>query len=767
MNFLNSFSNRNRNFNRQPVSQKQSLNFKPKENLQSLEFTHGKNVILKRGPNKGCKAYVSEYYPARYLVEFAEQHYVFVYQYGLHHIGSVIQTEFGMSKIEQVIPPLLEFSVSNEQISEDNVRKIVKESLRLPETAVMRVIAYKDNNDMYHLGKLEMGTSEDNVVYCRVHPISLNSKFNTVSSLLEKLSVIIKTKESINYEMNDNISCTNIEPPEYVFVTAKPISDQDINYLGEYGQLVRFIAQQYLISTPKRVLITKRNLSTKDSVRTGTMYNIKNGEFKGKLAMVIEKREPELVLYVDATGVKMTTHRVFQNEQYIEKPITPSDVFYMDLTLKNGNLFQVNKIKSDGTIIGIEKDDNKLIPSEITKDDIWHKEPGFSFEETEEEQNEYSSDEITYEAEPYNDTDLIQTNEDDSQFEWSYNDFERSAIMHTPLTSEQKSIKLMINKMFSIFAVDQNDVYIYDLVEKIGDLIKQLRNMLKNTQFANTWIQADVKYIVAFVVLGEIIKQGMHYIFIKQLDNIPGEFISKLFEHKILTRPQNSIFLQNGWTNTFTVKDDVIKSLKKNKQNIELGTLIFENCTAFLRSIVDMIPFEVNVNDQRLSYNMLIPLVPKKKIEKQFAFIDEYLATLANNTPLPEDTNKLLWGPDYTPLLEQAKKDIIQMGEQASPENKPIWKYVYDNFEQAPYVLQKLEKMNQTETSQYKQLQQAWNVFVPHLVSFRENLKQEKQNRIETIQEEQRQKNARREMAVMSSKFTNVSLDEEVNDNEM
>jgi hypothetical protein len=96
---------------------------------QKKKFIHGKNVIMKTGTYKGYYGFVYDFHPAKYEIALEEKQY----------IPKNAIDQFPNASIIEEVPKLYVVNISKSQMPME---------IRMPGSALMTVVAYKENNEI-------------------------------------------------------------------------------------------------------------------------------------------------------------------------------------------------------------------------------------------------------------------------------------------------------------------------------------------------------------------------------------------------------------------------------------------------------------------------------------------------------------------------------------------------------------------------------------------------------------------------------------------
>ena len=129
--------------------------------------------------------------------------------------------------------------------------------------------------------------------------------------------------------------------------------------------------EKFTIGPKKEVQMSKQQIANEEKARFRYYGVVKSGPYRGQRLEIVDYSPSHLSVTLSTNGRKITSHVVrkrtkygnyiideFNNPVFETSLIFPSDVFYLDLLLKNGNYAQVNKILPNDNISVTEKDAN-------------------------------------------------------------------------------------------------------------------------------------------------------------------------------------------------------------------------------------------------------------------------------------------------------------------------------------------------------------------------------------------------------------------------
>lgn len=734
------------------------------------KFKHSPNVIIKHGTYKGYYGFVQRYEPGIFEVQFQEEQNVPVAQYGIQPIGSTILTYFGNSTIVNKIDVLYGIKVNS----------AAKSEMFFNANQLTKIVIFKDNGTD-RFGQFLQSNNKD----CEVSVYETNS--------LDELAQMYRSNDVPMSGNKQTIDCSQIVS-ELFFVSSPPTRPSDTNYIGLYGPLTRIVPEQYVITYTKTVYKTNKAIVTLDkkNPKVGSVVTIKNGPYRGKQGIVINEEPPRLAVFIDAVGRAIQSHIVKQGDQYKEKPITPDDVFYMDILLKetndpetSGKYVQVVSVVDQDNIIGIIKGSD-YIPKKIPLELIESYQPGFSFDTKHSEPEEPQPEDIfvneekeeTDETEDTDDTDNPEydydgqeeeryIDEDESKYKSSYKDAERTAFTETKLTNAQNEIKTTINTIVNAGGFDVNVYTLITNVESAFEHIKRKVSSIK--QNGKYWKKSDEKYIIACLVLYSVIQAGYTHALVSHEGDRIGNYIRQLQTHKLFHKKDisGSIFLINGWSDEFTVDVETVQALHSSRNFENIYRIMFENCNAVLQPLFGPVALNSNFNMDNLR---LIPLNTKpKEPVKLFVTVADYLAG-----NIPSSAKNILFGYAYQDIIEKYKRTLADaVNNNTSSASKKVYGYILENVERMPFALKELHAEHTSQPHKltklkYKKMLEIWKMLLDEIKARFQNHQQylESKREIRLKVEEEREKVRKRRAEIfeqnsLAGHLEELNLDDE------
>jgi len=729
---------------------------------QTVKFVHGHNVILKKGMFKG-------------------------------YFGTVVKYAPAMSRIQLTVPETLELTKLSTDIVPSNYH--FRDSIVVTNEPYMKVV-YQGNN----LVEL-VQTQPDNS--CLVRPLIID---NVPLQSLNMLAQIVKARSSPGDEtsaanvsayqtmMNEPIamlkSC-NLKFPGYLVM----LSDR---YNGFIGKIKTF--------EQNRIIITKTQKTNID-----IQNKIKNGPFKGLLVQILGEEPAQLTVRIEATS-RNETH--LMDENYQVSPITPNDVFYMDVKLRSGNFFQVNSIinRQSGLVFtGVERivsqnangqTVTKLNPLQIDDNEMSLSQfmPGFSYvapslvmrqtnlqaEETTDGAAEEApaADVSTATSSESIDGELIDSSSDDNNQTDATDDDENETLEYSEETQESQEAEdgqanLPASSSTSSLVSSFSDAQRTEAVDvELSDDQQQIYTDLK--KISKVFMRENVKVISLIIDIQTAIKTAVDQFNRKQNWNpSDGKFIAAVFFIRYMIRNGQGNVIGKGKSrvndylmrlikanvlNTNDIRSSIFSEQGERKSN---GTIksMFERAVTFVNQHFGNILLD---QDYSIDVSNLIPLNNAEQREAaasksaRFANIWQVI-----QNKIPETATRIYWPNDYTEIF--AKNESILETEKrvvGSKKGKEIYDFVKNNLRQAPLVLKQLESMPETQINRlkYNALKKTYEKTYPLLKRRFESIGKRKADQIEEILNEKAQKQQKRNLALLSNKLQEVDLENENED---
>jgi ribosomal protein L24 len=736
-------------------------------NVVSKRFMHGNNVIFKTGTYKGYYGFVYDFKPSNLDVEFEEEQFIPASQYGPQAIGATIFTQFGEGRVKQKINGIIGLFINGSE-------------MRFDESNVARVVAFMDADGLVKAAKLKnVVPMESGELMCSIEVYQLAYQSGQSSEdVFSMLSNAIKTSGTPKSQ-DATINVSNVQFPEMYFV----LSGEGT---GAYSTLVRYIEEQYLITYPKTISIQKsvaKPVNENEKLRVNSNVVITKGPFKGKTMRLLKVHEPNLTVYVDAVARKASQHAVkTKTGEFKTKAITPSDVFYMDMRLKNGKFFEVSKVLADDKIVGLMYDKG-LTPLTITRDDIESLQPGFTFtadapkeQDNESTESNLVADEVEESTESNdedNDSDVGDAEYadepketsaeyvEDDQLKATYKDVERTSVQQITLNATEKNIQTKIQTILKNYG--GYNLNVYKVIDNVQSAYKNIKALLRTSDKIgkNFWAQSDERYIVACMVLYELVRTG--YIHAVTLDdNTVHAYVTQLMDINYFRKSDinNSIFLKNGWSSD--VVADNVSAFLSSKNYYSVYRIMFENCNKLLQQWFEPINIKATYAADVVR-PMPLAQGPTFEETRKVIFAKEFFSGA-----YPTSAKKIVWGPLYSELIDTYKSALQQTINSAKNKStKDVYTFVLQNLESAPFVMKDLQEVIartrlQIDNEKYQRLAQLWSSFYAAALAKYTVSQNEKQQSMSELKE-RRQKVATKRQAIeenneMRKKFTNLNL---------
>ena len=763
--------------------------------VKNKKFMHGKNVVFTCGQYKGYNGFVYEFNSESLEVEIDEYDYVMAGEYGECKNGDMIKTKYGNSEIINGVDKMyalqlktkdnLEIRLFADQINqflciyEDKMKKVVQ-----------IVNKYEKNETMYYdIVKLDL---------------DYKKYYNNEEIMGMLANVICNDKyESIKMEMVNEVE---LNGEEFCMVIKKPVNKNDRNFIGTFGKLKWVIPEQYLVRYKRNVLVNSNT-----AIVNGKNVVFKSGYYANRSGTLKKTNGNNLVIGIDAIGKKVSSHIMIHNESYTSKRISSDDLFFKDIELKNGNYFQVNqcvesKIGKFNVFSGVEKIDNDFVMKTIKEDDECIKAlmPGFcvtlpanalcvkgmqnvkTVPTCEKDKTNLDMIMDTIEENPTEETDDVDDEQDvdgsyndegdnavnivyDAEVEMkggevemkeSFKDSERLGFIQRVLSKDEKSNMKMIEKCLIALSFQLENALVYSILENINDAIIKMKSELNNLSIID-WKTSDTKYIVACLVIYEILKSGCN--------------LSKTsFKNFVLKLYESAFFKKNDITDTIFLKSDekteipscfdLIKmnnekriEMKKHHKSgkiVEIVYLMMDNCNIILQSWFGTIAFSF-LNEER----DIFPVQKKIKESKRFLTTQDLL-----DDNIVETAKRVMWGPNSLRMVKIWKSSLVRNCDQETDEKmKLVYKFVIDNFENAPIVLQKIKDCKDDwELLKYNELKRAFDLFMLKLKKFNSRMENDKNDLLKKNLDEKEKISKRRVEIELTNNFGKMNFDKKI-----
>lgn len=724
-------------------SQNQQKN-QQKKQQKNKSYTHGSNIIFTKGIHKGKHGFVSNFFPATYELTTTGFGFVDVEKYGpIQPIGTELVTDFGKSKIERIVIGSKNHSNVNIVLYKEDESEVLKLGILLDKiydehnVSIMKLNTDKDDEftmSMSNLNLNEKNSSLSDIIEkmnqmhikdnSKIAPIQLVEKLSEkVKGGDEKLLDIMKNYKIIYKNMPENLLSEILKDfPEIVKMPKKAIISNyymffDKEHLGHFTDY-NPIKNQYYISYTQVITFKPSMIEIQDDKR---FVKVKKGLYSKQIFKIKSYNEAYLSIILASDGVKVNQNnvRIQDKAQYKTRHIYQSDVFYIDITLNNGNKAQVVKLLEDDKISIIEKINGKYEPKTIYKSEISSYEPGFSFTEdinkADDKDIDMAVDMIDVDIIDVNMDDVVDMDDvdDDNEKELDYateevkdvqedqeveqkvsfKDTQRSSYEQIQLTTQQKQYKTQIEKILKTLSLSDDSINIYETINYIVQIIPVITRESESQNDIN--VTSDINFIHVCFVLYALIRQG----YCQSLDTI----ISKLFPKYLTIKDinassiSNTIFLKQ-WNildeNIVKQSNDSILDSRKNKNYKSIVKILLTNCDKVLQN---MLNYHYNIDckmyvDEIMYKPLGINPITQRRIKDEKD--EEALSSITSATkpidiisliegPLPENEIVILWG-DYINILNSYRQ-VLQ--DKYNKSKNQGYLYIKDNLHRAPFAL--------------------------------------------------------------------------------
>ena len=711
------------------------------KNIKKVKkIVHGKNVIFKRGNYKGYTGFVCEHNTETCDVEIEDHMYVIASMYEKCGGGDVVD------KIDMMYCLKLKMkeNVAEVRLFNNQVSKFVCIYEGNMKSVVYVTDEYKKGDDtLYNIVKLNMEYK----------------KYYTNQDLMIMLSTLIcngKYKSIIGEKVNG----VRLVGEEFWMVMKSPENKSDVDYIGKFGKLLNVIPEQYLIKYKKIITVSMTSL-----IITGEKVLFRRGCYKNKVGILKNVNGSNFVIELDANGKKVSSHLVKSKDQdgYNISTINPEDLFFKDIELSTESYFQVLYCTDNG-FFGVEQTKNNFVEREIVNLDIKRMMPGFSIvsdtktmfyknndgefemDTIMEDASKGDEDEEDVQDGTYNDEgdrDIVY--ESEVEMKQTFKDSDRLEFVHRVLTKEDKSVMKLIEKCLVSLGVPTDSIKIYEVLEKTNSSIGKMKLELKKLA-VNNWKITDVKYMIACLVIYEIIRSGYNF----SKGNFEN-FITKLYDTSFFKKSDiiESIFVnvEKGeykgeccfdWIKMDDIKKVEMKRYYKSGKTIEIVKMMIDNCNIILQKWFGPVILAC-LNDKE----EIFPVSRKvKEISKRFLTMRDVL-----NDNTIEGAVRIIWSPSSLKMIKLLKANLMKKCEaESNGDLKTVYNFIIDNFERAPFVLREMEVNMKTnfELLQHRELKRTFQMFITRLKKFNELLELKKQDQLKSKSEEKQRLSKRR-----------------------
>jgi hypothetical protein len=735
----NSLSKNFSNLNIEKKEKKETTKKEKKENTKkekrSKKFIHGNNVVMLSGQYKGYNGFVYEYFPEKLSFLVDEQHYVPVTSD--NKVGDMIMTTYGNAKILSKIDSLLNVYVTSiDENGKDNSYEI-----RLPENCFMRYITFFENG-ILKIAELESIKGH----HYSMRLVKFDKERTNRMTKQELMDSVVNCLKLRNIKYGDKITKLAMEcSDEYYVVCKHPENRGDKDLFGIYGKLRGKIPQQYFVST-KCLLSVNKTAASID----GKNVKVKTGLYKNKNGELVTIDSAYLSVQIEAVNKIITDHYVYLPSGHsTRRKIIPSDVFYMDFKLHNGNYFQVTECYDD-TYNGIEKIGTKFLERTISKQDIYQMMPGFVITDKmlgsqdinrENSEDKFVLETIDEDGEMGDDYDDEQqdveyggdTNENEQEYQYektegemkeTFKDTERSGFVDRNLTKQESDYMKMIVKCCDLLGEIQSP---YLLLEKVSDVVKIMKTELERISVTD-WCASDTKYIVACLVAYEVMKNGLQmtiYDFRKYGQKLydSGFLKASTITNSGFIRCEDNLSAGSCW-NSICMSDDEKRAFKQSYKAKKYDNLVkdlMERCHKMLGIWFGPVSFAVEVKQ--------IDLIPIAKPNTKREYPKYFLTTqdIVNNRTA-DTAKRIIWGPESQKLINVWKRSLDErLQKEKNQKVRGIYHFVRDNIDNAPFVLKDLEQSNdKMDQLKHKELKRTFDTFTEKLKTFVEKNTEER-----------------------------------------
>jgi len=386
--------------------------------------------------------------------------------------------------------------------------------------------------------------------------------------------------------------------------------------------------------------------------------------------------------------------------------VNADEVFYNDLLLKNGNMFQVERVEQDASnmykFIGKERTQRGIVDKTISSDDIKEYMRGFRILTEKEDESSYdfadseydidtmdsTADESDSEGSTYGEGEEEKYTYEEGEEEPSFKDIQRTGKIYDKLSSTQKKYYELIKRILNLNNENIDDIDVYGTVDDIMNVLqsfdKQLNENNVNFDIMNSII--DTRMIIACIVSYRMLENDMVYPGFEEYIKIlydAGYFPEIDIENSLLFERSNTIF---KCTEKVTRVDSQLIKLQKMMQCFNVIIQRMMNKNILLKS---------NIESSKQLALEAKAIVPNLKEYKTFITLEDIL----QNKDIPDTVTKIIWGPgsmkyvkEWKELLIKKQDELKDSIDQKDINKRNLYRYVNDNLDLGPIALTKLSR---------------------------------------------------------------------------
>jgi hypothetical protein len=695
---------------------------------KARQFTHGNRVTILAKNFKGYLGYVRDFHPSKSLVELLASDFIPADTRAT--VGQVIDTRSG-----RVLVTDTNYVRFKNHSSPNN-------EIYINPSSLIQIGIYN-----FNIVQILKGNGTD----CEIRTFNVDGN-KTPDEQLQYIAG--KFEQSSNPEgllgSEQTVPCK--DAPALLFLNTGATNR---------GIIGKIVGPAYQIQRSIRIMMNNKSFErqTDGSVRVTS----KESEYRGATGTLIREEPAQVTVIIEATG------------RSVQLPV--SDVFYHDLILTNGNLFQVNSVSDKGTISGKERVDNQLTESQIETSQIRETLPGFQFRDAEMQRQvrddtdfvTEQSSEATYEDDDYDEStdnvDYEQPEVEDSeiaeasgsnldyeepQFKSSFKDNERVTMMADDLTDTQKRIRDQIIMILQQYGVEQ-DVNIRNLVARVEDAFKAFKRNIK--QSGLRWKDLnDGKFTIACLVLREIVRSGNASVFGNN-KNIMKTFIQKLASMNFINPKyiDQNIFVSDGWS-------EHANSTGVDKLPIQdVYNKIMQNCNSIMDEWEGNLAFPGS--NSGITEKQVIPLGTNRRRERIRRAITP-ADILARN--IPSTSSSIIWGSNYQSTLKKYMAHLqTRIDSAPNSETLEVYKYVKDNLQRTPYALRELADSDDTmKNTKGNMLKKVFKALMTEVKNIQQTDKQRRQQQRKDIEAHRAQMKAKNDAMSQAERQDMMDVDE-------
>lgn len=575
----------------------------------------------------------------------------------------------------------------------------------------------------------------------------MNTENQELNSIIESLQAtgISMQYQPVNIDaLSSGLSTLSVsEPIKNVEIThSKEVQVTSGPYKGKMGEIESFTPAMFTIILDPTSKIQFRQTPNMQLFSEGSfqLYNfetdtpeqkqlprviITKGMFRGRKGTIVEYKKPSIT-------VRLIANKLITG-------LDPSEIFYKDIRLQDGDYFYVQKVYKNGNygglrlltrkkiengkVVGILPPVNVMNPDkeihnilspfrirEISDEELSNKRKQMikdlqgslieagepikglkrQFEESEYVQEVQTSEENGQEYLP--DEEMLEQLKQDQEFEeeqefmddeqklvTGFADTTRTRMEERPLTEEEETVLSEVNKI-NLNDFDQGILENENLKSASISIAKTLDQIYKLDPTIENKIATDNRYFIAAAFIYELLNKNFD----------PNLYIKTLISNNYFSSknmgPISNLDMPNFWTPfpiieqlpEIALASDKARKLKINEKNLKKIVGRFLRALAIVKNVYSDLQQQPQIKSVKPS--VTFEAMPLIRVEQPVK-ISFPIQLITGN--IPEESKKMIWGTELGNIIADFKLKKIQ--ERKADDKPPIDNIILSNLEQFYY----------------------------------------------------------------------------------